>query len=216
MRRLPGLDTPPEAGLPAGFRYLRDFLGDTEEARLITTLRALPLAPSQYRTFVAKRRILSFGGRYDFTHRQIHGAPPIPAFLLTLRNRAAEWLAMDPARFVFALVSEYLPGAPIGWHRDAPEFGLTVGVSLLGRCRLRFRPYRLPCRRQRVPRARDEIVALDLEPRSAYVIGDEARWDWQHSIPPVTEPRLSITFRTAREPAAAPPGALPRSGLPRT
>ena len=43
--------------------------------------------------------------------------------------------------------------------------------------------------------ARAEIIA---EPRSAYLMRGPARYEWEHSIPPVTEQRYSVTFRTLR------------------
>ena len=91
-----------------------------------------------------------------------------------------------------ALVAEYTPGTPLGWHRDVPDFELIVGISLAGTARIRFRPY--PWK----PERRKEVFALELEPRSAYILRDEARWGWQHSVPPTKELRYSITFRTAR------------------
>ena len=87
------------------------------------------------------------------------------------------------------LVTRYPPGAGIGWHRDAPQFGDVSGVSLLTACRMRFRRGR--------PRAW-ETVELTLEPRSAYVLSGPARTQWQHHIPPVTKERWSLTFRTLR------------------
>jgi DNA oxidative demethylase len=35
-----------------------------------------------------------------------------------------------------ALVNEYPPGAPIGWHRDAPQYGIVIGISLASTCRM--------------------------------------------------------------------------------
>jgi hypothetical protein len=43
-------------------------------------------------------------------------------------------------------------------------------------------------------KARSLVVAL--EPRSAYVLRDDARWHWQHAISPTKALRYSITFRT--------------------
>jgi len=37
------------------------------------------------------------------------------------------------------------------------------------------------------------------EPRSAYLLSGPARTTWEHSIPPVTSLRYSITFRNVRE-----------------
>jgi len=90
-------------------------------------------------------------------------------------------------------VSEYRPGAPLGWHRDVPAFEIIVGLSLGGECVMRLRPYR-----PQGPNRRQDVVSLTLEPRSAYVIRDEARWGWQHSIVATRALRYSITLRTAR------------------
>jgi len=103
-----------------------------------------------------------------------------------------------PDAFVQALVSEYRPGAPLGWHRDVPDFETIVGVSLGSAARIRFRPY--PWK----PERRQEVFALEVAPRSAYILRDEARWGWQHSVPPVQALRYSITFRTARSRGAEP------------
>jgi alkylated DNA repair dioxygenase AlkB len=67
-------------------------------------------------------------------------------------------------------------------------------VSLGGTARMKLRPYK-PGERNL---ARD-VIALDLEPRSAYSIRSTARWGWQHSIVATKELRYSITFRTSRK-----------------
>ena len=71
----------------------------------------------------------------------------------------------------------------------APQFGVVIGVSLLGACRMRF---------QQGTGAARETCALELAPRSAYVLEGAVRWQWQHSIPPTKSPRYSVTFRTLR------------------
>jgi alkylated DNA repair dioxygenase AlkB len=125
---------------------------------------------------------------------KLESAPPLPAFLLPLRDKVAAWVGIEAGAFVHGLVSEYEPGTPLGWHRDVPNFEIIVGVSLGGTARMRLRPYR-PGEQQR----RADVIALELEPRSAYVIRDTARWGWQHSIAPTKELRYSITFRTANK-----------------
>src|SRR6185369_17974108 len=75
-------------------------------------------------------------------------------------------------------------------HRDVPDFELIVGVSLAGPSRMRLRSY--PPKKGRSV----QTLSIDLEPRSAYFMGGEARWGWQHSIPPTKNLRYSITFRT--------------------
>lgn len=87
-----------------------------------------------------------------------------------------------------AVITEYPPGAPIGWHRDVPQFEIIIGISLASSSRMRFKPYR----------AEGKIARVILEPRSIYLMRGTARWKFQHSIPPVEKLRYSITFRSLR------------------
>jgi alkylated DNA repair dioxygenase AlkB len=115
---------------------------------------------------------------------------PIPAELRELQKRCAGLAEVEPQRFAQLLVSRYPEGAGIGWHRDAPKFGPKVaGVSLRSACRMRF---------QRGTGAKREMFALELEPRSAYVLGGAARSSWQHSIPAAKALRYSLTFRMVK------------------
>lgn len=176
--------------LPAGLEYRDDFLSDDEEAELLAFVRALPLQEAQYKQFTARRRTLSYGSSYDFSQNVSLPAAPIPEGLVALRARVAQWAGVPPEGFVHALIAEYRPGTPLGWHRDVPEFELISGVSLAGSCRIRFRPYPWE------PELKKDIFALELPPRSAYLLRGAARWKWQHSIPPTKELRYSITLRT--------------------
>jgi alkylated DNA repair dioxygenase AlkB len=186
--------------VPQGMTYRAEFIDRDEERGLLENIRALPLREAQYRQYTARRRTVNYGFAYDFTHQRANAAPPIPEFLAPLRVRAAQWSGVAAEDFVQALIAEYVPGTPLGWHRDVPDFELIVGISLLGAARIRFRPY--PWK----PERRKEVFALELEPRSAYILRDEARWGWQHSIPPTKELRYSVTFRTARKRGTAPSG----------
>jgi alkylated DNA repair dioxygenase AlkB len=179
--------------LPEGMRYELEVLSREEEASLLERIRELPLQEAQYRQYTARRRTLSYGGQYDFGARKLDPGPPVPAFLLPLREKIARWAGVAPSEFQHALVTEYRPGTPLGWHRDVPDFEVVVGVSLAGRARMRLRPYRPGQRHDR-----KDAIALELEPRSAYVLRGEARWGWQHCIAATKELRYSITFRTPR------------------
>lgn len=114
----------------------------------------------------------------------------LPAFVLPLREKAARWAGVEPDAFAHGLVTEYRPGTQLGWHRDTPEFGLVVGVSLAGAARMRLRPW--PAQKG------GRTLALDLPPRSAYILRGEARWKWQHAISPTPALRYSVTLRTLR------------------
>jgi alkylated DNA repair dioxygenase AlkB len=178
--------------LPRGLEYQADFLSSEEERELLDMIRALPLQEAQYKEFTARRRTISYGSIYDFSSNTSSPAEPIADFLLPLRSKVAQWCSVRPESFVHALIAEYRPGTPLGWHRDVPEFELIAGVSLAGSCRMRFRPYPWTPERKR------EMFTLDLTPRSAYILKEAARWQWQHNIPPTKEQRYSITFRTRR------------------
>ena len=181
---------------PDGFDYRAEFIGQEEETALEARLATVTFSTFEMRGVVARRRVAFFGHSYTAGQE----LTPIPEFLLPLRARVADWAAIEPEAFAMALVNEYPPGAPIGWHRDAPQYAVIAGVSLLTPCSMRFRPY--APRNPTGPRGRrttsHEVI---LEPRSAYLMTGASRQDYEHHIPAVTALRYSITFRTLREPA---------------
>lgn len=181
------------AAPPDGFRYVPGFLSEPEERGLLAEVQRLDFGEVRMRGQVARRRTAHFGWIYGYESWRITPGPPLPSFLLPLRERVSSLLAVDPAALAEVLITEYPPGAGIGWHRDAPMFGDVAGVSLLGPCRFRFE--------REVPGAR-ETRDLTLEPRSAYVLAGAARWQWRHSIPAGRSARYSITFRALRDPQA--------------
>jgi alkylated DNA repair dioxygenase AlkB len=181
---LPGL-----SALPEGFRYKPELIDAGLEQSLIRDMRELEFAPFQFHGFEGKRRVVSFGWRYDFNGGGLKKAEELPAFLLPVRDAAAASFGIEAASLKQALLLEYPPGSTIGWHRDRPVFGNVVGISLLSRCTFRFR---------RKAGAKWERRSLTAEPRSAYILQGPARNEWEHSIPEVSELRYSITFRSLR------------------
>ena len=138
----------------------------------------------------ARRRARHFGLDYNYEQRaHVAEAEPLPPWLMPLRQRCAALAGVGAEELVEVLVQRYPEGATIGWHRDAPSFGVVVGVSLGSSARLRFR---------RGSKGRWTTWEVDLPPRSAYVLAGEARTKWQHSIPPTKALRYSITFRTLK------------------
>jgi DNA oxidative demethylase len=187
-----------EPGLPAGFAYRPEFLTLAEEQLLLNAISGIAFSKVEMRGVVARRRTVHYGWTYAYEGRTGEPGPTIPAFLLPARSRAAAWLGVAPDALAEALVTEYPPGAPIGWHRDAPMFGDVAGISLVSRCRMKFRPYVSPTDLGRVPGPRRATHEIELAPRSAYLITGVARRDFEHSIPPVAAMRYSITFRMVR------------------
>ncbi len=174
--------------LPNGFEYLSDFVSPAEESELLASIRSLEFVPFNFQGYVAKRRIVEYGWEYDFGTRKTSTTQPLPEFLLPLLTKVAQAAAVDPGAIVEAVVTEYPLGAPIGWHRDVPQFEAVMGISLASACRMRFKPYR----------AEGHPISVTLELRSLYILRDDARWKFQHSIHNLQQLRYSITFRTLR------------------
>jgi alkylated DNA repair dioxygenase AlkB len=171
---------------PAGLRHVDGFVTEAVEQQLIRRVAALPLQPFQFGTFEGKRRIASFGFRYDYQLRRLKEAGSIPSWLREIAARV-EVFGGEGTVIAQVLCTEYDRGVGIGWHRDKPHFGRVFGLSLGSACRLRFRTK---------AGGRWERFSLQAEPRSLYEMGGPSRWQWEHSIPPVDAPRYSITFRT--------------------
>ena len=187
--------------VPDGFEYRDDFISQAEERSLLDEIEPLPFADVVMRGVVAKRRTAHFGWTYGYYSRRTEPGPPLPAFLVPVRARFAEWTGVDAELFVEGLVTEYPPGATIGWHRDAPMFGdVVAGLSLGAACRMKFRPYISPSAVHDVEGPRRATHEIELAPRSGYVMARDARRQFEHRIPAVTSRRYSITFRTLRSP----------------
>lgn len=176
---------------PTGMAYAPDFLSAEEEGDLIEMIAGLPFAPFYFHGHHGLRRVVRYGWLYDFTAGKGMRVEPIPEWLWPLRNKAGAWAGLDPALLEQALLTEYRPEAPIGWHRDRPMFDAVIGVSLGASCVLRFR-------RRSGPGW--ERKAVPIAPRSIYRLGGDSRRVWEHSIAPAKALRYSATFRSLSEP----------------
>src|SRR5215210_2299691 len=176
-------DTP----LITGLAYHEDMISEAEERALLDRLGATELAPFRFHGWLGNRKTQSFGWRYDFEDASFTPADPLADWLLPLRDKAAAFAELEPDDFVHVLLARYDPGAGIGWHRDRDVFEKVVGISLKSPATLRFR--------QRTPSG-FKRASLEVAPRSAYLLSDEARHDWEHSIAPGEQLRFSITFRS--------------------
>jgi alkylated DNA repair dioxygenase AlkB len=174
--------------LPDGLRYREELITRDDEAALVAFIRTLPLQAFEFAGgFRGHRRVLSFGWRYDYSAQKLLAAEAIPADLMGLRGKVARFAGRPVEDFGQALVTEYAPGAGIGWHKDKRMYGDIAGVSLLAPCRFRLRRKRGDSWQR---------AAFEAQPRSAYILSGESRRDWEHSIPPLAALRYSVTFRT--------------------
>jgi alkylated DNA repair dioxygenase AlkB len=175
--------------LPEGLAYAPELIDAEEEQALVAHMAELPFKAFEFQGYLGNRRTVSFGLHYEFNGSGLQETEPMPDWLLPLRERAAAWAGLAPKSLEHVLLTEYAPGAGIGWHRDRPVFQDVVGLSLLARARLRFR---------REVGEKWERKALLAEPRSAYLLRGPAREEWQHSIAAMEALRYSITFRSLR------------------
>jgi alkylated DNA repair dioxygenase AlkB len=174
---------------PEGLRYAAEFVSPAAERALIDRIAALPLQPFQFGPYEGKRRVASFGFRYDYTLRRLQDADPIPDWLAPI-IRQVEAFGGPATHIAQVLCTEYDTGVGIGWHRDKPHFDRVFGLSLGSACKFRFR---------RAAGQKWQRFTLTAEPRSLYMMSGPSRQVWEHSIPAVEQPRYSITFRTMAE-----------------
>lgn len=165
---------------PSGFSYHPDFISPSEEKTYLNIFSDLKFQTFEMHGVEARRKIVHFGMKYDFRSRTASKYQDIPEWLLPLKEKSEVFLQKEVSQI---LVTHYPLSAPIGWHLDAPPFESLLGVSLLSPCRFLLKK-------------ESEKFEIILHPRSAYIIQGEARWKWQHHIPPVKFERYSITFRT--------------------
>jgi alkylated DNA repair dioxygenase AlkB len=176
--------------LPEGFRYEEDIISEADEAALAKSLATLDLKQFEFHGHLGNRRVISFGLRYDYARRAAKATDGFPAFVADVRNKVAKFAGRKVDEFQQGGVNLYPPGAGIGWHKDKPQFGVIVGVSLLAPATMRFR---------RAEGTGWIRTSQRLEPRSIYILEGEARTVWEHSVPPVDAVRYSLTFRTVAE-----------------
>jgi len=175
---------------PDGLLFEPEIMTAMEESAFLQAIKMLPFGAFRMHGVDAKRRVVRFGVHYLAGSAAMFPASEFPLSLEPLRTRAAELAGVPAHALSESLVTEYAVGAGIGWHRDSPQFGIIAGISLGGGCRMRF---------QRGEGEQRQTWMIELPPRSLYVMSGIAREEWQHSIPPVKEPRWSITFRTLKD-----------------
>lgn len=158
--------TPPPPALPAGMRYGAEVVSAELQEGLLAKLPDLPFKAFDFHGFLGKRRVVSFGWKYDFGEEKLHRIDDMPDWLRPARELAAEFAGLEPAQLQQVLVTEYGPGAGIGWHRDKAVFGEVVGLSLGAPCTFRLRR-----------RAGNtwERVSLEAAAGSAYLLAGAAR-----------------------------------------
>jgi alkylated DNA repair dioxygenase AlkB len=179
----------PDAPAVDGFRYAPDLFSPATERALVAQFETLPFKPFEFHGYQGNRRIVSYGYRYDHGGRTLRKSELMPDFLAPLREVASQFSDIATEKLEQALVTEYAPGAGIGWHRDKPMFDDVVALSFLAPCNLRLR---------RQVGTGWQRRAVEIAPRAGYLLHGSVRTEWEHSITPMDRLRYSVTFRSFR------------------
>jgi alkylated DNA repair protein (DNA oxidative demethylase) len=168
-----------------GFSYHPFFLSCGEQTALLTELGPLCFRQDTFRGVPMRRTIICYGNDYDAQrHSARKPAPEIPAYLAPIRDRAAAIAGIEAETLTQAIIWRYPAKIGIGWHADNPAYGPVIcGVSLAAHAVMKLK--------REVERHRFELA-----PGSLYILRDEARYDWMHSVDGNREERYSITFRS--------------------
>ncbi|ANY20975.1 hypothetical protein A6F68_02479 [Tsuneonella dongtanensis] len=178
----------PASSLVPGLVLIEEAVTGDRVRTLEQAVDASPLAPFQFGQWQGKRLTANYGSAYDYQRARPIPAPPLPVWIIAIREVLAPLFGRRPEDFVQALAIRYDPGAGIGWHRDRPQYGEVIGLSLSAPATLRLR--------RRRPNGSFERSSVHLPVGSAYLLSGEVRSDWEHSIAPIDRTRRSITLRT--------------------
>ena len=175
--------------MPTGLGFCLTAIDQALESEVLDAIGEYQLEPMVLHDNPSRRKVAHFGASYAPSSRTVSLGQPIPGVLMRAVNVAAHALELADVAFREVLLSDYPPGSGIGRHRDAPAFGLVLGVSLLSPCTLQFEQGSGSARK---------VWEQFLPPRSAYVLTGDARWKWRHGISAVRHRRVSITARELR------------------
>ncbi len=179
-----------ETAVP-GLLLYRDFISKSAEDDLINEIDS--------ETWVVdyNRRLQYYGYRNELEapYNLIEFPVPMPPLIYRLSQQVVEQKAVA-VRPDQVIINEYFPGEGLRPHKDRNYFENQIcGVNLGSGCIMRF-----------IKIKGGDVVDVEVPRRSAYVMQDEARYGWNHSIPSRKkdiidgnvkhrERRLSITYR---------------------
>ena len=113
--------------LPEGFRYQPDFLSREEEQSLLGHIVPLPFREFEFQGFTGKRRIVSYGWRYDFNGGRLSRTEDMPDFLSVIRARAEHSPKSHPVLFTRSLSPNTRPAPPSVGTRTARSSATSSG-----------------------------------------------------------------------------------------
>ena len=121
--------------VPEGLIYMPGFVTEAEERDVLAVLATFELHPYVLHD-TPSRRLVRASALPSSPARTMPFGGADPRRAGVARKRCAGLMEREPGGLADLLVTRYRPGAGIGWHRDAPQFGEVSGVSLLTACRI--------------------------------------------------------------------------------
>ena len=92
--------------LPEGFEYRAGLISPAEERELVERFGGLDFKEFEFQGYRGKRRTISFGLHYDFSHSKLRKTEDIPAFLQPLRAKVAGFARIEASNLPHVLVTD--------------------------------------------------------------------------------------------------------------
>ena len=179
-----------EAAVP-GFKLYRNFISEALEEELMEEIDSMPWVVDY------DRRLQYYGYRNELEkpYDLVKFPVSIPPKIYRLSEELVDQKILD-AQPDQVIINEYDPGQGIRPHKDRNYFDNQIcGINLGSGCVMKF-----------IRIKGGDVVDIEVPRRSIYVMQDEARYKWNHAIPPRKkdliggnrqhrERRLSITYR---------------------
>lgn len=179
-----------ETSVP-GLLVYYDFINESMEAELINETDSQPWVVDY------DRRLQYYGYRNELEapYNLIAFPVTMPPLIYKLSQRLVEQQVVS-IQSDQVIINEYAPGEGLRPHKDRNYFENQIcGVNLGSGCIMRF-----------IKISGKNVVDVEMPRRSVYVMQDDARYKWNHSVPPRKkdvvdgavkhrERRLSITYR---------------------
>lgn len=162
-----------------------EFLSEAEEARLLQWFLT-GLAPGRENAGTIRRAVWRFGSSVPYASYMRSSQIPAP-FKDIIDRLMAENICPADHRPDSVTINEYQPKQLIAPHIDHVDSGKVITVISLGSPALMlFENGSSPS---------SNALYLELAPRCLTQISDSLRYDWKHSIAPVSQTRYSLVFR---------------------
>lgn len=164
---------------PSGLQYNKKVLSSSVYRDIMSWLARhdddfFPVSNASGKSSSSGRRVLHYGYSYDYSSGSSSGtAPRMPKIIRRIRRRILRSFPdlVDSKRYWNqCIINRYLPGQGIGAHIDVKSYGDHIVCFTLGSGReMEFTQG-------------SKKYCLYTEPRSAYVMSGESRYDWKHQM----------------------------------